>query len=157
MKTAVLNSFLKFYVMRRTGIDLYGIAHVKVDFIPVLKMCVLPLLGKFVWTAIFDNVPFPLKHVWYYHQPSGNADWAITWDENDEHFPPRLELIWGIIICFFYSFGEPAQCHLPGGQRMLVKSLSKRSHVYRSYQFVRMYLSQWIPWVQVRNAHWLLC
>ena len=48
MKTAVLNSFLKFYVMTRTEIDLYGIAHVKVDFIPVLKMCVLPILGRFV-------------------------------------------------------------------------------------------------------------
>ena len=55
MKTAALNSFLKFYVMRRTEIDLYGIAHVKVDFIPVLKMCVLTLLGKFVWTTIFDT------------------------------------------------------------------------------------------------------
>ena len=53
MKTAVLNSFLKFYVMRSTGIDLYGIAHVKVDYIPVLKMCVLLLLGRFVWTTIF--------------------------------------------------------------------------------------------------------
>ena len=56
MKTTVLNSFLKIYIMMRTEIDLYGIVHVKVDFIPVLKMCVLPILGRFVWTAIFDNV-----------------------------------------------------------------------------------------------------
>ena len=42
--------------MTSTGIDLYGIVHVKVDFIPGLKMCVLPILGKFVWTTIFDNV-----------------------------------------------------------------------------------------------------
>ena len=48
IKTAVQDSFLKFYVMISTGIDLYGIAHVKVDFIPVLKMCVVTLLGKFV-------------------------------------------------------------------------------------------------------------
>ena len=48
MKTAPLDSFLKFYVMTSTGIDLYGIVHVKVDFIPGLKMCVLPILGKFV-------------------------------------------------------------------------------------------------------------
>ena len=48
LKTVVLNSFLKFYVMSRTGIDLYGIGHVKVDFIPVLKMYVLPMLGRFV-------------------------------------------------------------------------------------------------------------
>ena len=47
-KEPVLNSFLKFYVMIRTEIDLYGIVHVKVDFIPVLKMCVLPILGRFV-------------------------------------------------------------------------------------------------------------
>ena len=47
MKTAVLNSFLRFYVMTRTGIDLFGIDHVKVDFIPVLKMYVLPILGRF--------------------------------------------------------------------------------------------------------------
>ena len=40
----------------RTEFDLYGMVHVKVDFIPVLKMCVLTILGKFVWTTIFDNV-----------------------------------------------------------------------------------------------------
>ena len=56
MKIAVINSFFKFYVMTSTGIDSYGIVHVKVDFIPGLKMCVLPILGKFVWTTIFDNV-----------------------------------------------------------------------------------------------------
>ena len=39
--------------MTSTGIDLYGIAHVKVDFIPVLKMCVIRILGKFVWTTSF--------------------------------------------------------------------------------------------------------
>ena len=48
MKTAPLNSFLKFYVMTSTVIDLYGIAHVIVDSIPVLKMCVIRILGKFV-------------------------------------------------------------------------------------------------------------
>ena len=30
-----MNSFLKFYVMGRTEIDLFDIAHVKVEFIPV--------------------------------------------------------------------------------------------------------------------------
>ena len=35
------------------GIDLYGIAHVKVDFVPGLKMRVLSILGKFVWTTSF--------------------------------------------------------------------------------------------------------
>ena len=48
MKTAPLNSFLKFYVMSSPGFDLYGIAHVKVDFIPLQKMCVIPILGRFV-------------------------------------------------------------------------------------------------------------
>ena len=33
----------------------YGIVHVKVDFIPVLKMCVLPILGRFVWTTSFGQ------------------------------------------------------------------------------------------------------
>ena len=42
MKTADLNSFLEFYVMRSTEIDLYGIGQ-----FPVLKMC--------VWTIILDN------------------------------------------------------------------------------------------------------
>ena len=45
--------------MTRTGIDLYGIAHVKVDFIPVLKMCVLPILGRFVWTTSFGQCVLP--------------------------------------------------------------------------------------------------
>ena len=51
MKTAVQNSFLKFYVMIKTKIDVYGIVHVKVDFIPVPKLCVLPILGRFVGTV----------------------------------------------------------------------------------------------------------
>ena len=53
MKTTPLNSFLKFYVMSSPGIDLYGIAHVKVDFFPLQKMDVIPLLGRFVWTTSF--------------------------------------------------------------------------------------------------------
>ena len=48
MKTTPLNSFLKFYVMTSPGIDLYGIAHVKVDIIPLQKMYVIPILGRFV-------------------------------------------------------------------------------------------------------------
>ena len=47
MKTAILDSFLKFYVMGSPGNDLFGISHVKVDLIPVLKMCVLPMLEIF--------------------------------------------------------------------------------------------------------------
>ena len=43
MKTAILDSFLKFYVMGSPGIDLFGISHVKVDLIPVLKMFVLQI------------------------------------------------------------------------------------------------------------------
>ena len=48
MKTRPLNSFLKFYVMTSPGFDLYGIAHVKVDFIPLQKMYVILILGRFV-------------------------------------------------------------------------------------------------------------
>ena len=47
------NSFLKFYVMGRTEIDLFGIAHVKVEFIPVLKIYTIPILGRFVWSTNF--------------------------------------------------------------------------------------------------------
>ena len=47
MKTAVLNSFLKIYVMGSPGIDFFGIAHVKVGFIPVLKMYAIPMLEIF--------------------------------------------------------------------------------------------------------------
>ena len=47
MKAAILDSFLKFYVMGSPGIDLFGISHVKVDFITVLKMYVLPMLEIF--------------------------------------------------------------------------------------------------------------
>ena len=53
IKTHPLNSFLKFYVMTSPEIDLYGIAHVKVDFIPLQKMYVIPILGRFVWTTYF--------------------------------------------------------------------------------------------------------
>ena len=41
MKTIPQNSFLKIYVMSSAGIDLYGIAHVKVDFIPLQKMYIM--------------------------------------------------------------------------------------------------------------------
>ena len=47
MKAAILDSFLKFYVMGSPGIDLFGISHVKVDLITVLKMYVLPMLEIF--------------------------------------------------------------------------------------------------------------
>ena len=45
--------FLNFYVMCPTEIDLYGIAHVKVDIIPRQKIHVIPILGRFVWTTSF--------------------------------------------------------------------------------------------------------
>ena len=47
MKNSVLKGFLKFNVMGSPGIDLFGISHVKVDLIPVLKMYVLPMLEIF--------------------------------------------------------------------------------------------------------------
>ena len=48
-----MNSFLKFYVMGRTEIDLFGIAHVKVEFIPVLKIYTIRILGRFVRSSHF--------------------------------------------------------------------------------------------------------
>ena len=53
MKTGVLNSFLKFYVMGRTGIDLFGTPHVKVEVMPVLKIYAISILGRFVWSIDF--------------------------------------------------------------------------------------------------------
>ena len=43
-----MNGFLKFYVMGSPEIDLFDIAHVKVEFIPVLKIYTIPILGRFV-------------------------------------------------------------------------------------------------------------
>ena len=45
--------FLKFYVMGSPEIHLYGIAHVKVDFIPLPKRYVTLSLERFVWTTRF--------------------------------------------------------------------------------------------------------
>ena len=53
MKIAVQNSFLKFYVMISTQVDLFGICHVKIHFIAHQKMYVMPRLGSFVWTTFF--------------------------------------------------------------------------------------------------------
>ena len=47
--------FLKFHVMRISGINLYDIVHVKVDFILVLKMYLLVIKGRFVWTERFEQ------------------------------------------------------------------------------------------------------
>ena len=41
METTPLNSFLKFYVMISPEIDLYGIAHMKVDIIPRQNIIIL--------------------------------------------------------------------------------------------------------------------
>ena len=48
MKIIPQSSFLKFYVMGPTEINLYGIAHVKVDIIARQKMYNIPILGRFV-------------------------------------------------------------------------------------------------------------
>ena len=40
-------------MMGRTEIDLFDIAHVKVEFIPVLKMYTIRILGRFVWSMHF--------------------------------------------------------------------------------------------------------
>ena len=53
MKIVHQNSFLKIYVMSSARSDLYGIAHVKVDFIPLQKIYVISILGRFVWTTSF--------------------------------------------------------------------------------------------------------
>ena len=39
--------------MGPTEINLYGKAHVKVDFILLQKMYVIPRVGRFVWTTSF--------------------------------------------------------------------------------------------------------
>ena len=52
-KLRLYTVFLKFYVMISPGIDLYGIGHVKVDFILLQKMYVISILGRFVWTTSF--------------------------------------------------------------------------------------------------------
>ena len=39
--------------MASTEIDLFGIVHVKVEFIPVLKIYTIPILGRFVWSTNF--------------------------------------------------------------------------------------------------------
>ena len=61
MKTTPLNSFLKFYVMSSPGIDLYGIPHVKADFIPLQKMYVIQILGRFVWTTNFVQCDYAVS------------------------------------------------------------------------------------------------
>ena len=48
MKIIPQFSFLKFYVMGPTEINLYGIAHVKVDIIAGQKMYIIHTLGRFV-------------------------------------------------------------------------------------------------------------
>ena len=55
MKTTPLISFLKFYVMWSPEIVLYDIAHVKVDFIPLMdykfcKMWVGDATYLYLWT-----------------------------------------------------------------------------------------------------------
>ena len=59
MKTTPLSSFLKFYVMTSTQVDLFGIAHEKVEFILPRKMYVMPRIGRFVWTTCFGQCGAP--------------------------------------------------------------------------------------------------
>ena len=48
MKITLQYGFLKFYVMGPTGINLYGIAHVKVHIIAGQKMYIIPTFERFV-------------------------------------------------------------------------------------------------------------
>ena len=43
-----MKEFFKFYFMGSTEINLYGKAHEKIDFILLLKMNVIPRVGRFV-------------------------------------------------------------------------------------------------------------
>ena len=82
IKTAILNSYLIFYVMTSTGIDLYDIVHVKVDFIPGLKICVLPILGNFVWTTSFAQCVWPYGQFYLYSFKSAVfSSWAEHCDD----------------------------------------------------------------------------
>ena len=58
MKTVVLNSFLKFYVMGSPQIHLLDIVHVKAELFAVLKMCIRGPLGKFVCGTLFVQCAF---------------------------------------------------------------------------------------------------
>ena len=60
MKITPLNCFLKFYVMTSPEIDLYGIAHVKVDINPRQKLPVLYNVRTHAWSVgIPDNPSYP--------------------------------------------------------------------------------------------------
>ena len=58
--------FLKFYVMRRIKIDIFGIAQVKVEFIPVLKIYIIPILGRFVYSTNFFQCDASLAGTVFY-------------------------------------------------------------------------------------------
>ena len=51
--------FFRFYVMGPTEINLYGIAHVKLDFILLQKMYVILRVKRFVWTTNFTQCVGP--------------------------------------------------------------------------------------------------
>ena len=55
MKITLQISFLKFYVMGPADIHLHGIAHVKVDFIPLQEMNVMFKLKEYVGTELLAN------------------------------------------------------------------------------------------------------
>ena len=44
--------------MGRTEIDLYGIDHVKVQFIPVLKIYTIPILGSSNFETLMKHIIF---------------------------------------------------------------------------------------------------
>ena len=48
-----MNSFFEILCYGKHKIDLYGIAHVKVEFILVLKIYTIQILGRFVWSTHF--------------------------------------------------------------------------------------------------------
>ena len=39
--------------MRKTEIDIFGIAYEKVEFIPILKIYTTRIIGRFVWSTNF--------------------------------------------------------------------------------------------------------
>ena len=92
--------FFKFFVMGRAKIDLYGIAHVKVEFIQVLKIYTIPILecacmcNSFSYDDLYSFFSLMIK--WYQFKKLSaprSSKKLVWWWYYDAVFPNRIRLM----------------------------------------------------------------
>ena len=92
------------------GIDLYGIAHVKVEYFRLQEIYVMFRLGRFVWTTTFEQCGGGRRAL-NPHQATLRALVSFNLSNNN-----KKDFFW--LMCFIFVYNTPAI-------QLLIKSTDK--------------------------------